>query len=135
MRGQSIILVAVVIMALFVFVAITVDMSRAYYMRRQMQNAADAAALAGAGETCYSGRGKARQKAIQLAQLNEATGSVEVAMGGHRVTVTVIETFPTFFAGLVGIRTLEASATAGAWAKCGYDDDGKPKVMAVRLVE
>jgi hypothetical protein len=49
-RGQSIILVAVAIVALFLFVALAVDMSDAYYHRRTAQNAADAAALAGGGE-------------------------------------------------------------------------------------
>jgi hypothetical protein len=48
--GQSIILVAVAMVALVLFVAITVDMSNAYHHRRVAQNAADAAALAGAEE-------------------------------------------------------------------------------------
>jgi hypothetical protein len=45
--GQSIILVAVAFLALILFVAIAVDISRAYFDRRTAQNAADAAALAG----------------------------------------------------------------------------------------
>jgi hypothetical protein len=48
--GQSIVLVAVAMVALFIFVAITVDMSNAYHHRRVAQNAADSAALAGATE-------------------------------------------------------------------------------------
>ena len=46
-RGQSLILVAIVMVALVIFVAITVDVSSAYYARRTAQNAADGAALAG----------------------------------------------------------------------------------------
>jgi hypothetical protein len=49
-RGQSVILVAFAFVALILFVAIAVDMSSAYFHRRTAQNAADAAALAGAQE-------------------------------------------------------------------------------------
>jgi hypothetical protein len=49
-RGQSIILVAVAIVALVLFVAITVDLSFAYQQRRTAQNGADGAALAGVAE-------------------------------------------------------------------------------------
>jgi hypothetical protein len=49
-RGQSIILVAVALVALVIFVALAVDLSDAYYHRRTAQNAADSAALAGGGE-------------------------------------------------------------------------------------
>ncbi|NIV35795.1 MAG: hypothetical protein GWN58_42020, partial [Anaerolineae bacterium] len=46
-RGQSLVLVAAAMVLLVMFVAITVDVSSAYYNRRTAQNAADAAALAG----------------------------------------------------------------------------------------
>ena len=49
-RGQSIILVAVAVVALVMFVAITVDVSFAYQQRRTAQNGADGAALAGVAE-------------------------------------------------------------------------------------
>ena len=45
--GQSIILVAVAMIALVLFVAVAVDMSNAYYHRRTAQNAADGGALGG----------------------------------------------------------------------------------------
>jgi hypothetical protein len=48
--GQSIILVAVAFLALILFAAIAVDISRAYFDRRSAQNAADAAAWAGGQE-------------------------------------------------------------------------------------
>jgi hypothetical protein len=47
-KGQSIIIVAVALLALIVFAAIAVDISNTYVHRRTAQNAADAAALAGA---------------------------------------------------------------------------------------
>lgn len=46
-RGQSLVLVAAAMVILVLFVAITVDISNAYYHRRTAQNAADGAALAG----------------------------------------------------------------------------------------
>jgi hypothetical protein len=60
LRGQSIILVAVALVALVLLVAITVDMSDAYYHRRTAQNAADGAALAGAGELARQINAEAR---------------------------------------------------------------------------
>ena len=47
-KGQSLVLVAAAMVILVLFVAITVDVSSAYYNRRTAQNAADGAALAGA---------------------------------------------------------------------------------------
>jgi Flp pilus assembly protein TadG len=52
-KGQSIILVAVAIVALVLFVAIAVDVSSAYYQRRTDQNAADGAALAGVSRMAF----------------------------------------------------------------------------------
>ena len=47
-HGQSIVLVAVALVALVIFAAIAVDVANTYVHRRTAQNAADAAALAGA---------------------------------------------------------------------------------------
>jgi hypothetical protein len=47
-KGQSIILVAIAMLALVIFAGIAVDVSHAYVQRRIAQNAADGAALAGA---------------------------------------------------------------------------------------
>ena len=47
-RGQSLVLVAVSLVVLVMFVAVSVDLSSAYYARRTAQNAADGAALGGA---------------------------------------------------------------------------------------
>ena len=47
-KGQAIVIMAVGLIALLGFAAIAVDISFSYWQRRQMQNAADAASLAGA---------------------------------------------------------------------------------------
>lgn len=49
-QGQSIVLVAIAMIVLVIFAAIAIDLSNAYVHRRTLQNAADAAALAGARE-------------------------------------------------------------------------------------
>ena len=49
-QGQSIILIAMALITLVIFAAIAVDLSNAYVYRRTLQNAADAASLAGARE-------------------------------------------------------------------------------------
>ena len=51
--GQSIILVAIMALALVALAAMAVDLSNAYFFRRTAQNAADAAALAAAEELAY----------------------------------------------------------------------------------
>jgi hypothetical protein len=51
--GQSIILVAIMALGLVALAAMAVDLSNAYFFRRTAQNAADAAALAGAEELAW----------------------------------------------------------------------------------
>ena len=51
-QGQSLIQFAVIIVMLLVFVSLAIDVGSVYAERRKMQNAADAAALAGARELC-----------------------------------------------------------------------------------
>ena len=51
--GQSVVLVAIAMLVLVIFAAITVDMSSAYLGRRTAQNAADAAALAAVRQLAY----------------------------------------------------------------------------------
>jgi hypothetical protein len=69
--GQSLILVAVALVALVIFVAITVDMSNAYHNRRVAQNAADSAALAGAEELGRQLDKKSKNDALVKAQMND----------------------------------------------------------------
>lgn len=70
-RGQSIILVAVALVALVIFVALAVDLSDAYYHRRTAQNAADSAALAGGGELARQINGDARNDRRIQTEMND----------------------------------------------------------------
>ncbi|MGC9334637.1 MAG: pilus assembly protein TadG-related protein [Anaerolineae bacterium] len=56
--GQSIILVAIMLVAIVAMAALAVDMTNVYFERRTAQNAADAAALAGAEDLAWQLREK-----------------------------------------------------------------------------
>lgn len=116
--GQSIIVVVALLATLFVFAATTIDVSYAYAMRRQMQNAADAGALAGAQELCYGCLTcqDAWTRAVDFAQRNGAH-DVEVKVMGKVVRVTARVTFHTFFAGIFGIHEIAMEASAAAACK------------------
>jgi hypothetical protein len=118
-EGQSIIIVTLMMAALIVFTAITIDGARAYERRRQMQNAADAGALAGAYQLCSEQR--VIEEAERFAVLNQATEPISVAIDFTKRTVgvTVRDTFGTFFAGIIGFRELTVTAYAKAKAVCG----------------
>jgi hypothetical protein len=70
-RGQSIIIVAVAMVALVLFVAITVDVSAAYYHRRTAQNGADGAALGGVRQLAEQINNKKKLDGLIQAEMND----------------------------------------------------------------
>ena len=134
-HGQSIIIVTVVLMALFVFVAISVDGARMYVIRRQMQTAADAGALAGAYEICRQGTKRSvKAEVVRFTKLNQAH-DILMSMDKHDQTVSVTATFvgSTFFAGMFGLSELTVSAEAQAQATCDERSElGVPKVRLIK---
>jgi hypothetical protein len=70
-RGQSIVLVAVALVALILFVAITVDVGAAYYHRRTAQNGADGAALGGVRQLAEGINNKKKQDSLIQAEMND----------------------------------------------------------------
>ena len=113
-RGQALVLFVLMLVVLMGAIALAVDGGYAYAQRRRMQYAADAAAMAGARALAMGGGASGVEVAVaQYAQANGAdTWSWTVS--GSTVRVQVSRTFPTFFAGIVGIRQMTASATAEA---------------------
>jgi Flp pilus assembly protein TadG len=117
MKGQSVILVALLLAGLVGVVALTVDGSRLYAEKAQMQTAADAGALAGARELCDKCNkcniGQARVAAERFALLNGASDA-KVSVRHDRVTVVAAVDVQPFFAGILGFRSfhIEADATA-----------------------
>jgi hypothetical protein len=134
-RGQSIIIVAVLFLALVIFAAIAVDVTNFYYNRRMAQNAADAAALAAAQELGHYLRGESvsdadiKNELDDFAQRNGAFGVTgryldkegtplsEIGAGSipgdaHGVDATANITAPTFFGGVIGLDGLPLDADA-----------------------
>jgi hypothetical protein len=115
--GQTLVYVALALVALLAFVALAIDGGHIYAERRRMQNAADAGALAGAYEMCFGSASQIRTTAWEYAVDRNGAQTVDVNPQGNRVTVTASQTANTFFAGVVGINTVDVSADATA--ACG----------------
>ena len=123
-RGQMLALTAVFLVAMIGFLALVIDVGNIYAQRRFMQNAADAGALAGIralslGKDTATIRSKIQEYAVQ----RNGAGSYAASILTRTVTVTVNKTFPTYFAGLVGVP----AASVQAVAQAGYSFPGSWK--------
>lgn len=112
-----------------VFVAVAglaVDGTRAFLHRRTLQNAADSAALAGAGEVdpaaYYSSEGsdvvlepgRAARVAEEWLRRRGVTAAAHVDTSPGVVSVTLRGRIPTLFLRLIGLRDLDIAAQAVA---------------------
>lgn len=116
-RGQILVQVAFMVVALLAFVALALDGGQIYAGRRRMQNAADAGALAGARAICFDG--VSEEEAMDVAReyavdRNESQGADVDVLGGYTVTVATSQTLNTFFAGVINIDTVHVQAEAEA---------------------
>ncbi len=125
--GQAIVLVAILMAGLVAVVGLVTDGGLVFSQRRDLQNVADAAALAGAmqiDEGVYRSLGEvlldeaaARQAAVQYL---EAEGvSYSVVVEPTRVEVSVSRQASTGFLRVVGIDGVEISANASAEPRHG----------------
>lgn len=113
-RGQTLAIVAVMLVGLVGMLALVVDMGNIYTQRRQMQNAADAGALAGARALALSQGAAAAEAAVaDLTGRNGAT-TYSSTIAARDVTVTARRSFPTYFASAIGIPTFTVQAVAQA---------------------
>jgi Flp pilus assembly protein TadG len=135
-RGQILPLVAIALVALLGISAFALDVGYAYYAKRQLQSATDAAALAGAqdlpntatavstatdyaaanspasiGTWAYTYQAKCTATAIV------ATGC-NAAVNPNSLVVTGTVTTDTWFAGLFGIKHFNVTAHANACSPC-----------------
>lgn len=122
-RGASAVIVALVMLVLIGFAGLGVDVTSAYAKSQEVQNAADAAALAAAQECAHGGidcsdgaPGSVLDIAARLAGDNVRTPIelVDVDPDGNLVTVEVTAQHENFFAGAFGVRsfTVVRAATA-----------------------
>ena len=121
--GQALIWFALSLVVLLGIAALAVDVGRLYGERRRMQNAADAAALAGAHELC---QGRADADAIEAAidyaiARNGAQWATPVP-SGKTMDVTVGETVNNLFA--IFLVANSTAVSAHAEARCEKTQTG-----------
>jgi len=126
--GQIIVLVAILMVGLVAVVGLVTDGGLVFSQRRDLQNAADAAALAGAmqiDESAYRASSAvvlderaARQAAVEYL---EAEGDITyvVVVRPARVEVSVSRRASTGFLQVIGIDSFEISAGASAAPRHG----------------
>jgi Flp pilus assembly protein TadG len=135
-KGQALILIVLAIIGLIGLTALAVDGGVAYSERRQAQNSADAAALAGA--LAYA-RGNNIDAAAQSSAVNNgfdnngssntvAVSAVNAPNGvcpgnqaGKDITVVIGASVDTYFGSVVGIDELNNTVTATARACNSYN--------------
>ena len=115
--GQSVILVALALVVLCGFAALGVDIGVQSTNQGQLQNAADAAALAGAAE--LPSASTAKTKAAQYAQTNGVDTGNTVATtpykgNANRIEVVCKETVQFSFARIFGLKSTQITARAVA---------------------
>jgi len=125
--GQSVILVALCLLALVGFIGLGVDVGLLYQQKRQIQLAADNAALAAAaGESLGASATSSAQNAVMQNGLTLGNGvgqasvvaTDNIAGIGNTVyvDVTVTKKVPTIFMGLINSRFSQLGITASAQA-------------------
>lgn len=131
-RGQNLVLVALAMAAMMAMLALVIDGGVIFTQRRRMQNAADAAAMAAVRQLALGGSEADMYQAIQeyaVTRNGADTAEGTFVPTGHEVqnhswhcdcegaTGIEVETsvsFPTFFAGVLGMDQFAVSAVSEA---------------------
>jgi len=146
--GQALVLVALALVVLVGFLGLGVDFGYLRYMKRNMQNAADAAAIAGAIEVGY---GDVKNAAVAAALENGYTitagnvhqppidGPYANPKYANYVEVIVTQTQPTFFSKIFGVNSvaMTTSAVAVGSNNCiyGLNSSGSAISMGLSLID
>lgn len=121
-KGQVAVIVALLIVCLMGMAALVVDVGSMYQKRASLQTAADSAALAGAQELPENkdDLDGAKWVAIGYAGRNNVvieSGDVVISStlaANDTITVTPSDPVPVYFAGVLGINTVDVGASAKA---------------------
>jgi len=114
-RGQSVVIVALLLVALMGMLALAIDGGNAFFKRRESQNAADAGALAGAHEWCNTrNAASAASRANEYAITRNGATKADVTVNNGIVTVSTTITVATTFGAVLGVRQLNAGGYAVA---------------------
>lgn len=120
-RGQALVVIVLLMVVLIALLALVIDVGNVYAQRHQMQNAADAGALAGAVALAKNSLASDVEATVRnYAITRNGAEAVTTDIRGPAVTVVVSKTVRTFFAGVVGIYSLDIQASA----KAGYQGVG-----------
>ncbi|MFN2388130.1 MAG: pilus assembly protein TadG-related protein [Actinomycetota bacterium] len=124
--GQTTVLMLGLSLVCFAVAGVAVDGTRAFLLRRTLQNAADSAALAGAGELdrtrYYSSAGRdvvldpdgARRMASEWLHRRGIRAAAAIAAERDAVNVALRDRLPTTFLNLIGVRSLPVAVEARA---------------------
>jgi Flp pilus assembly protein TadG len=123
--GQAIVVVALALVAILGILGLATDMGYLRYMKRQLQTAADAAAMAGASELPYSDVTSGAKADSAANGFTDGTNGATVTVnnpplsGQHigdsgYVETIVAKATPTFFAKAFGVKTVTLQARAVA---------------------
>jgi hypothetical protein len=112
-KAQVLPIVAVALIVLIAFAALIIDGGSIMVNRRTAQAAADAGALAGAWELCYSTGADPLDVARSYALMNEAA-TVNAQLDNGLISVNTSVTNDSFFAKIFNENSLDAGAEAAA---------------------
>jgi hypothetical protein len=115
-NGQILILVALMLVVLLGGAVLAIDAGANYLTKTELQNAADAAALAGARELPDNPT-KAENSARQYAIANGIPGdslTITMPTDHQSIKIAINRTSPTFFAKIFGVSTSTIAADATA---------------------
>lgn len=130
-RGQVTVMALGLALISFVMSGLAIDGTKAFLLRRTLQNAADSASLAGAGEVdrhaYYRSRGKALELSPQDAartartylELRQIDARVSLEVMEDDVSVVLRGSSDTLFLGLVGISEVPVAVESNAAAIAG----------------
>jgi hypothetical protein len=132
-RGQSAVMVAVLLVALVGMLALVLDGGNAFFKRREAQNAADAGALAGAREWCNTQNAtSAANRALEYAVTRNGATKADVKVSNGLVTVSATITMTPAFGAVFGVSELDPGgiATAGCFVPTAATGDVLPFAWA-----
>lgn len=131
-RGQTLVLVALLLVVLVGIASLSVDVGYYRYEQRVMQSAADSAALAGAGDFAYGDATAAAQAAAATNGFTDGSAGVTVTVNpsysdtytgsNQAVKVTIGRSYPKFFSGIIG-GTGTVPVSVSAVARLGGNAD------------
>lgn len=122
-KGQSLVMLLLLMFAFFVILALVIDGGNTYFQRRNAQNAADAGALAGARDYCeYKDALQASGTASSYVISNEATlyEPVTINASQGKVNVKTQINYSTFVGNVINQSSITtvAEAEAGCQQPC-----------------